>query len=162
MKCDLCDEHVDPDDYQAHCEQHHNDGEYDERHPRPKFGSGINSGTIDWIVMESEDDGHFAKLVSPLGTIATMPRWQAIAIARMHNEALKTYSDELDKLSDSETEQWEAYGAVIMAKSERLAKAIRPFAKIAPELLTNRKTLSLFTEEDAIEAAAALENYEQS
>lgn len=27
MRCDLCDEHVDPDDYQAHCEQHRLDGE---------------------------------------------------------------------------------------------------------------------------------------
>ena len=117
MKCDLCDEHVDPDDYQEHCEQHHCDGEYDARHPRPP------TQTDEWTVLESEDDRHFGKLVSSLGTIATMPRWQAIAIARMHNEALKTYSDELDKLSDSETEQWEAYGA-------RLQKALDESVKL--------------------------------
>jgi hypothetical protein len=31
MKCDLCDELVDPDDYQEHCEQHRCDGELSNR-----------------------------------------------------------------------------------------------------------------------------------
>ncbi len=111
MRCDLCDEHVDPDDYQEHCEQHHCDGELSSREA---WHMGSTAKIDSTLTIESEDDYDVAKLVSSLGTIATMPRWQAIAIARMHNEALQTLSDELDKLSDSETEQWEAYGAKLI------------------------------------------------
>ncbi len=68
--------------------------------------------------------------------------------------------EQLSELQEIHHDTCQGYNK-LRAKAERLAIAIRPFARIAPELLTNRKTLSLFTEEDAIEAAVALSEWEK-
>ena len=58
-----------------------------------------------WTVRECEDDGHFAKLECSDGTIATIPRWQAIALARMHNDAINGKLEEFESFCTTEARQ---------------------------------------------------------
>jgi hypothetical protein len=63
MKCDICDEHVDPDDYQAHCEDH---VEAQEAEPIGRNPWGTEQ---EWEIVQQYSTPSFYNLVSDEGQV---------------------------------------------------------------------------------------------